>query len=53
MMAMLSRDAPHINAAAAMLAGCGPQPPIGAPGTVPQSHAIATQADQADLSWLL
>ncbi len=39
--------------AAAMLAGCGgSQPPIGAPGAMPQSSAIATQAAR-DGSWML
>jgi sugar lactone lactonase YvrE len=36
----------RISVAAAMLTGCGgSQPPIGAPGAMPQSHAIATHAD--------
>ena len=36
-----------------MLAGCGgSQPPIGAPGAMPQSRAIATHADRAG-SWML
>jgi hypothetical protein len=39
--------------AAAMLAGCGgSQPPIGAPGTMPQTSAIATHADRGK-SWML
>ena len=39
--------------AAAMLGGCGgSQPPIGAPSTMPQSHAIATQAKHGG-SWML
>jgi len=39
--------------AAAMLAGCGgSQPPIGAPGAVRQSSAIATHADRGK-SWML
>ena len=39
--------------AAAMLAGCGgSQPPIGAPGAVPQSSAVATRADRGT-SWML
>jgi hypothetical protein len=39
--------------AAAMLAGCGgSRPPIGAPGTMPQSRAIATQAKHGG-SWML
>jgi hypothetical protein len=39
--------------AAAMLAGCGgSQPPIGAPGAMPQASAIATHADRGK-SWML
>jgi hypothetical protein len=39
--------------AAAMLAGCGgSQPPIGAPGALPQSRAIATQGAHGG-SWML
>ena len=39
--------------AAAMLAGCGgSQPPIGAPGAMPQTTAIATDADRGK-SWML
>ena len=39
--------------AAAMLAGCGrSQPPIGAPGAMPQSSAITSQAKHAG-SWML
>ena len=39
--------------AAAMLAGCGgSQPPIGAPGAMPQTSAIATHADRGT-SWML
>jgi hypothetical protein len=39
--------------AAAMLAGCGgSQPPIGAPGAMPQTSGIATQADGGK-SWTL
>ena len=39
-------------AAAAMLTGCGgPQPPIGAPGTMPQSRAIATHSERGG-SWM-
>jgi len=38
---------------AAMLAGCGePQPPIGAPGAVPQSRVVATHAAHGT-SWML
>jgi sugar lactone lactonase YvrE len=40
-------------AAAALLAGCGgPQPPIGAPGAMPQNRAIVTQVDRSG-SWIL
>ena len=40
-------------AAAAMLAGCGgSQPPVGAPGAMPQSRAIATHAERGG-SWML
>ena len=39
--------------AAALLAGCGgSQPPIGAPGAMPQTSAIATHADRGK-SWML
>jgi hypothetical protein len=39
--------------AAAMLAGCGgSQPPMSAPGAMPQTYARATQADRAK-SWML
>jgi hypothetical protein len=42
-----SRYAISICAAAAFLAGCGgSQPPIGAPGALPQSRAIATHASK-------
>jgi hypothetical protein len=38
---------------AAMLAGCGgSQPPIGAPGAMPQTSALATDADRGK-SWML
>jgi 6-phosphogluconolactonase len=41
------RYALYSCALAAMLAGCGgPQPPIGARGAMPQSRAIATQAER-------
>jgi len=41
-----------ISITAAWLAGCGgSQPPIGAPGAIPQSHAIATHADRSG-SWM-
>lgn len=40
-------------AAAAMLAGCGgSQPPIAAPGAIPQSPAVATHAERGG-SWML
>jgi hypothetical protein len=40
-------------AAAAVLTGCGgSQPPIGAPGAMPQTSAIATHADRGK-SWML
>ena len=39
--------------AAAMLAGCGgSQPPIGAPGAMPQTSALATHADRGKSSML-
>ena len=39
--------------AVALLAGCGgSQPPIGAPGAMPQTSAIATHADRGK-SWML
>ena len=39
--------------AAALLAGCGgSQPPIGAPGAMPQSQAIASHAARGK-SWML
>src|SRR5580693_2694276 len=39
--------------AAAMLVGCGgSQPPIGAPGAMPQTSASATRADRGK-SWML
>jgi hypothetical protein len=48
-----SRFALSISAAAAFLAGCGgSQPPIGAPGAMPQSRAIATRAQRGG-SWML
>jgi hypothetical protein len=47
-----SRSAFGICAAAAMLAGCGgSQPPIGAPGAMPQSPAIAAHAEGGK-SWI-
>ena len=40
-------------AAAALLSACGgSQPPIGAPGAMPQSRAIATHAERGG-SWML
>jgi hypothetical protein len=49
----LSRCAFGICAAAAMLAGCGgSQPPIGTPGTMPQSGAVVAHADRSG-SWML
>jgi len=49
----LNRFALRSLAAAAMLAGCGAsQPPIGAPGAMPQTSAIATHAER-DKSWML
>jgi hypothetical protein len=49
----LRRYALAIGVAAAMLTGCGEsQPPIGAPGVMPQSRAIATHAAYGK-SWML
>jgi hypothetical protein len=49
----LSRFTLSSCVAAALLAGCGgSQPPIGAPGAVPQASAIATHADRGK-SWML
>jgi streptogramin lyase len=43
----------HIARLVALLAGCGgSQPPIGAPGAMPQTAAISTQADRGK-SWML
>jgi hypothetical protein len=43
----------RIGAAAVLLTGCGgSQPPIGAPGAMLQSHAIATHAPRGG-SWML
>jgi hypothetical protein len=48
-----SRYALMVYVTAALLAGCGgSQPPIGAPGAVPQASAIATHADRGK-SWML
>jgi hypothetical protein len=48
-----SRCALSICAAAAMLAGCGgSQPPIGAPGAMAQTSAIATHAERGK-SWMV
>ncbi|MGC2405859.1 MAG: hypothetical protein WA431_05570 [Candidatus Cybelea sp.] len=48
----LSRCAPTC-VALALLAGCGGlQPPIGAPGSMPQTSALATHADRGK-SWML
>jgi phospholipase C len=48
----LGRFALSISAAVAFLAACGgSQPPIGAPGAMPQSRASATQADRGG-SWM-
>jgi hypothetical protein len=42
-----------VSAVVVLLAGCGgPQPPIGASGTTPQSPAIATHAERGG-SWML
>jgi len=47
------RFALSVGVAVAMLAGCGgSQPPIGAPGAMPQSRAIATHAERGG-SWML
>src|SRR5580693_9055001 len=49
----LSRFALSISAAAALLAGCGgSQPPIGAPGAIAQTSALATHAERGT-SWML
>jgi len=40
-MGTLGRNALTIGAAAALLAGCGSQPPIAAPGAMPESRAIS------------
>ncbi|MFZ0574284.1 MAG: hypothetical protein WA428_01430 [Candidatus Cybelea sp.] len=47
------RYALFCSVSAAMLAGCGgQQPPIGAPGAMAQTSALATQADRGK-SWML
>ena len=49
----LSRFVLSVFVAAAMLAGCGgSQPPIGAPGAMPQTSAIATHAERGK-SWMV
>jgi hypothetical protein len=49
----ISRYAASISAAAALLAGCGgSQPPIGAPGAMPQTAALAVHTDRGE-SWML
>lgn len=49
----VSRYVLSAGAATAMLAGCGgPQPPIGASGAIPQSHAVTAQFDRGT-SWML
>ena len=48
-----SRYVLGVCAAVAMLAGCGgSQPPIGTPGAMPQTSALATHADRGT-SWML
>lgn len=48
----LGRYALAIGAAAALLPGCGgSQPPIAAPGAMPQSHAVASHAGRG-ASWM-
>jgi hypothetical protein len=42
-----------ICVAAAMLACCGAQPPIGAPGAVSQTSALAAHVARAGRSWML
>jgi hypothetical protein len=50
---VFSRHVLGICVTAAMLAACGgPQPPISAPGAMPQSSAIATHAERGK-SWIL
>ncbi|MGB6714988.1 MAG: hypothetical protein WBE30_15300 [Candidatus Cybelea sp.] len=46
-MRTLARCALTVGAAVALLAACGgSQPPIGAPGVMPQRRAIATHVDR-------
>lgn len=48
-----SRHSLCVIAATVLLAGCGaPQPPIGVPGAMPQSPAIAAHAEHGQ-SWML
>jgi hypothetical protein len=48
-----SRFALSVGAAAALLAGCGgSQPPIGAPGVMPQTSATTQHASRGK-SWML
>jgi len=48
-----SRYALSLSAAATLLAGCGgSQPPIGAPGAMPQTSALGAYADRGT-SWML
>jgi hypothetical protein len=50
---LFSRSALRSFVAAAMLAGCGgSQPPIGAPGAMPQNRAVAAHMDNSG-SWML
>ncbi len=52
-MGILARSALSISAAAAFLAGCGgSQPPIAAPGSMPQTSPAATHANRGN-SWML
>ncbi len=48
----LDRYALAIGAATALLAACGGTPPIGAPGAMPRSDAIAQNAERGG-SWML
>jgi hypothetical protein len=41
-----------LSVAAVLLAGCGESQPLGAPGAMPQSRAIATHAERGK-SWML